>query len=165
MNNTAKFLFALTATLLIAAGCNAVSSSLEAAYPEPTGYVVDAAGVLKPETVTSVTKQLEEFDKAGKGQIAVVLVKTIQPEDIEGYSIKLADKFKAGHKNVDDGVIFVIATEDRKVRIEVGKGLEGKINDAKAGRILDNSVVPFLKNNDWNGGVVSGVKAIQENLQ
>lgn len=130
----------------------------EVFYPKATGYVVDTAGVLKSETMQTIETDLRKLDPTA--QVAVVTVKTIQPLTIEEYSIKLAEKWKPGYKGKDNGIIFIIVTEDRKVRIEVGRGLEGVINDAKAGQILDDSVVPFLKNNDWDGGVMSGVKAI-----
>jgi uncharacterized protein len=131
--------------------------------PEPTGYVVDLSGVLKEETKQKIESDLKALDQTA--QVAVVTVKTTQPLSVEQYAIKLADKWKPGYKGKDNGIIFLIVTEDRKVRIEVGRGLEEVINDAKAGRILDESVVPFLRNNDWNGGALSGVEAISKEVK
>lgn len=134
----------------------------EAFFPEPTNYVVDSANALDPKTVETLNAQLEKFD--GRAQIAVAVVKTTKPLTIEQYGIKLAEKWKVGYKGKDNGAIIILATEDRKVRIEIGYGLEGQIPDAVAGRILDESMIPSLKNNDWNAAVVNGVNALQERL-
>jgi uncharacterized protein len=139
------------------------STKQEVVLPEATGYVIDNAGVLKEETRQKIESTLKALDSTA--QVAVVTVKTTKPMDEKQYSIKLAEKWKPGYKGKDNGVIFLIVTEDRKVRIEVGRGLESIINDAKAGRILDESVVPFLKNNDWDGGVMSGVEAISQEVK
>lgn len=131
--------------------------------PEATGYVVDTAGVLKDETKQKVEAILKELDPIA--QVAVVTAETYQPYgDEKEYTIELAEKWKPGYKGKDNGIIFFIATKDRRVRIEVGRGLESVINDSKAGRILDEAVVPFLRNNDWNGGVLSGVEAIKKEV-
>lgn len=135
----------------------------EAFYPEPTGYVVDSANVLSAETKEAFEKDLTTFDKTG--QIAVVIVKTTNPLDIEQYSIKLAEKWKVGYKGLDNGVIFVIATEDRKLRIEVGRGLEGQFTDIEAKHIIDDVIVPFLKKGDWEGGVKAGIESIKEEVR
>lgn len=131
--------------------------------PEATGYVVDNAGILKEETKQQLEAKLKALDPIA--QVAVVTIKTYSPyADEKEYAIKLAEKWKPGYKGKDNGIIFLIVTEDRKVRIEVGRGLEGVINDAKAGRILDSTVVPFLKKNDWDGGILSGVDAISKEV-
>lgn len=140
----------------------ATTSKYDMALPESTGYVVDQAGVLTEETKTKVESTLKALDQTA--QVAVVTVKTTQPWDEKQYAIKLAEKWKPGYKGKDNGVIFLIVTDDRKVRIEVGRGLESVITDSKAGQILDDSVVPFLKSNDWNGGVVAGVEAISKEV-
>lgn len=134
----------------------------EMVLPEATGYVVDESGILKPGTKTIIEEQLKALDSVA--QVAVVTVKTTQPLDEKQYAIKLAEKWKVGYEGKDNGIIFLIVTEDRKVRIEVGRGLEGVINDAKAGKILDTAVVAFLKKNDWEGGILSGVTAISQEV-
>ncbi len=138
------------------------SKTTEVSLPEATGYVVDQANILKSETKQKAEATLKSLDS--KAQIAVVTVVTTQPLDEKQYAMKLAEKWKPGYKGKDNGIIFLIVTGDRKVRIEVGRGLEGSINDAKAGRILDDAVVPFLKKGDWDGGVLSGIDAIAKNL-
>lgn len=127
--------------------------------PEATGYVVDQSNILSAEAKAKIETTLKALDE--KAQVAVVTVKTYSPySDEKEYAIKLAEKWKVGYKGKDNGIIFLIVTEDRKVRIEVGRGLEAVINDAKAGQILDDTVVPFLKKNDWEGGITAGVEAI-----
>lgn len=125
---------------------------------EPTGYVVDSSNVLDADVEEKLTAQLKSFDS--KAQIAVVTIPSVKPLSIEEYSIKLAEKWKVGHAGTDTGIIFLIATEDRDMRIEVGRGFEGSLNDAKAGVILRDEVTPFFKKGDWNDGVVAGVNAI-----
>jgi uncharacterized protein len=136
--------------------------SSETTYPAPTGYVVDQAEVLDEATETSLAERLKAFDP--RAQIAVATVKTTSPLDIEGYSIKLAEKWGVGDKAKDNGIIFLIATEDRKMRVEVGQGLEGDITDSEAGRIIDE-VRPFFKDGDWNGGTKKAVDLIIKEIQ
>ena len=131
--------------------------------PEATGYVVDQSGILSAEAKAKIEAILKALDQ--KAQVAVVTIKTYSPyADEKEYAIKLAEKWKVGYEGKDNGIIFLVVTEDRKVRIEVGRGLEGVINDAKAGRILDEAVVPFLKKNDWEGGITSGVESIAKEV-
>ena len=131
-------------------------------YPEATGYVVDTSGILTPEAIMKLTEICKSVEP--KAQMAIVTVKTTQPLTDEQYSMKLAEKWKVGFKGKDNGIILLVVTKDRRVRIEVGYGLEGVINDAKAGRILDESVVPYLRNNDWNNGILSGAIAIKKEV-
>ena len=129
-----------------------------ASYPEPTGYVVDAGKVLSQNAFKFLTDELTAFDKYA--QVAVVTVNTTSPLSIEEYSIKLADKWKVGYKGLDNGVILLVAVKDRKIRIEVGRGIEDKLTDAEAGRIISNIIAPKLKAGDWDGGITDGAEAI-----
>ncbi len=130
--------------------------------PEPTGYVVDTIGLLKPTTVSTITQLCKDLDSVA--QVAVCVVNSTQPNDIEGYSIKLAEKWKVGYKGKDNGVILLLAKGDRKVRIEVGRGLEDKLTDAKAGQIINNIIIPYFKQGDWDGGILAGVQAIKKEV-
>lgn len=136
-------------------------SVVDAFYPEPTNYVVDSAGVLSADFESRLNGQLGEI-KAG--QIGVAVVKTTSPLTIEEYGIRLAEKWKVGHAGKDDGVILIVATDDRKVRIEVGKGAEANITDSTAGTIMDVHIIPKFKTGDWEGGILDGVLAIQNKL-
>ncbi len=131
-------------------------------FPTPDSYVVDRSDVLSESTENGLFQKLKAFDD--KAQIAVVTVKTTGSMDEKQYAIKLAEQWKVGHAGKDNGIIFLIVTGDRKLRIEVGRGLEGSLNDAKAGRILDEHVVPDLKSNNWEAGITKGVDAIMKEV-
>lgn len=156
----------VAATLaLLAAGCEPSVGTVSQAsvyYPEPTGYVVDSTNTLTEATRRAVEADLKGFDE--KAQVAVVVVDTIQPLTVEEYGINLAEKWKPGYKGKDNGVILIIVKGDRKVRIEVGRGLEGSINDGKAGKILDDCVVPSLKNNNYDDAVTQGIGCIKKEI-
>ena len=137
-------------------------SSEQNNFPEATNYVVDTSGKLKQSTIDYLNNDLKNFD--GIAQIAVAVVNSTSPLTIEEYGIKLAEKWKVGYQGKDNGAIIILAIQDRKVRIEVGKGLEGDIPDAVAGRIIDESMIPSLKNSDLDAAIVNGVEAIKIRL-
>jgi uncharacterized protein len=155
-----KLLIGLAMVAFIAASCDGPSQAASITYPSPTGYVVDDAHILSDATKTQLEAKLAQFEKDSSDEVAVVTVDSLQGVSVEEYSIHLAELWKVGKKTSDNGVIFLIAKTDRKVRIEVGKGLEEKLNDSKVGRILDDAVLPSLHTNDWSGGVTKGVDAI-----
>lgn len=132
-------------------------------YPEHTGYVTDNADVLSPEFEDMLNLKLKDVDESA--QIAVVTVQTTEPMVIEEYTMELAERWGVGDAEKDNGIIFLVAIEDRKTRIEVGTGLEGVINDAKAGRILDDYVLIYFKDDNWEEGLNSGVDAIIKEVQ
>ncbi len=129
--------------------------------PEAKGYVNDYADIISPDVEAALEADLREY----KPEIAVLTVKDMNGLSIEDYSMKIAEAWKTGDKDKDDGVILIVSTGDRKVRIEVGYDSEAKINDAKAGRILDENVVPKFKNGDWEGGILEGVSSIKAALK
>jgi uncharacterized protein len=131
--------------------------------PEPTDYIVDTINLLKADTITTIKTVCKELDP--KAQLAVVVVNSTQPYAIEQWSIKLAEKWKVGYKGKDNGVILILAKGDRKVRIEVGRGLESILTDAKAGRIINNVIIPYFKRGDWDGGLIAGIDAIKKELK
>lgn len=131
-------------------------------YPEPTGYVVDQAGILSDATEKELSSQLKAFDS--KAQVAVLTVKTTGPLSIEEYGIKLAEKWKVGYKGKDNGVIFLVASEDRKMRVEVGRGLEGDITDSEAAHVID-AVRPFYKDGKWDQGTKEAVNLITKEIK
>ena len=137
-------------------------STLNAAeIPEASGFVNDHADILNRET----RQYLEDKLKNQKPEIAVLTVNSTGNLDIEQYGIKVAEKWKVGDADKDDGVIFIVDMGAHKVRIEVGYGSEGKIPDAKAGRILDENVLPYFSVGDWDGGIVNGVDRIIKELK
>jgi uncharacterized protein len=133
-------------------------------FPEPTNYAVDTTGTISVEDLAILNAQLKALD-TDKHQFAVAIVKTTSPYDIEQYGIKLAEKWRVGKAGLDNGAIVIIATEDRKVRLEIGYGLEGDINDAKAGEIIDNDMVPFLKEGKWASAASAGITSISTRVK
>ena len=103
--------------------------------PKPTNYVSDFAGVLSPETVTSLNRLCAQVDRQAHAQIAVVTIKSLDGEPIENFATALEDKWKVGKKGTDRGLLLIFATSDRKYRIEVGYGLEGILPDGRVGDI------------------------------
>jgi uncharacterized protein len=132
----------------------------EPAYPAASGYVVDAAGLLREDTKQRVETICKELDEKTGVQIAVAIVPSIAPLEIEDYATRLFEKWGVGQKKENNGVLFVIAVKERRVRFEVGYGLEGLLPDGRVGGLLRGTVVPHLRHDDWNAGVVAGVEAV-----
>jgi uncharacterized protein len=140
--------------------CWAVAAFADVAVPPLTGRVVDQTGTLSSGDIAMLTQTLRSFEARKGSQIAVLIVPTTAPETIEQYSIRVADAWKVGRKKVDDGAILVVAKDDRKLRIEVGYGLEGALTDVTAKRIIDEIITPKFRNNDFAGGISAGVDQI-----
>jgi uncharacterized protein len=129
----------------------------QVAVPPLKGRVTDLTGTLTREQTASLEQMLQSFEARKGSQIAVLMVPTTAPEAIEQYAIRVAEQWKIGRKNVDDGAIVVMAKNDRAVRIEVGYGLEGVLNDATVNRIIDEIVTPRFRDGDFYGGINAGV--------
>jgi uncharacterized protein len=133
--------------------------------PPLTGHVVDLTGSLSPSAASALEARLSAFEAEKGSQIAVLIVPTARPEAIEQYSIRVADAWKLGRKKVDDGVILLVAKEDREMRLEVGYGLEGALPDITAKRIVSDIITPYFKAGDFEGGINAGVDAILKVVQ
>uniref|UniRef100_Q07II9 TPM domain-containing protein n=1 Tax=Rhodopseudomonas palustris (strain BisA53) TaxID=316055 RepID=Q07II9_RHOP5 len=138
----------------------AVSAFAQVAVPPLTGRVVDQTATLTPEATARLSEKLKAFEAKKGSQIVVLLLPTTQPETIEQFSLRVAEAWKIGRKKIDDGAILLIAKNDRKLRIEVGYGLEGALNDVTAKRIIDEIITPKFKTGDFSGGVEDGVDRI-----
>jgi uncharacterized protein len=128
--------------------------------PQLTARVTDLTGTLSGEAVNRIETKLAAFEAKKGSQIAVLIVPTTQPEEIEQFGIRVFDQWKLGRKGVDDGAILLVAKNDRRVRIEVGRGLEGALPDAIANRIITDTITPRFKLGDYDGGVEAGVDRI-----
>ena len=128
--------------------------------PKLQGYVNDYADMISPETKKGLEAELQHFEATDSTQIVVLTVPSLEGEDLEGFSIRVADAWKIGQKLKDNGVVFLVAKEEKKIRIEVGRGLEGRLTDLMAGRIIDLVVKPRFKRGDFNGGVTAGIQAL-----
>jgi uncharacterized protein len=122
--------------------------------------VTDLTGTLDAQQKQALESELEALEKAKGAQLAVLLVSTTQPEDIAAYGIRVADAWKLGRAASDDGAILIVAKDDRRVRIEVGQGLEGAIPDAAAARIIREYIAPRFRAGDWYGGIRDATGAL-----
>lgn len=145
--------FALT-SLLIA------SAHAEVAIPALTSRVTDLTDTLNPQQRDALEQKLAAFESTKGSQIAVLIVPTTQPEAIEQYSIRVVEQWKLGRKGVDDGALLLVAKDDRKMRLEVGRGLEGVVPDAVAKRITADIIAPYFKKGDFAGGIIAGVERL-----
>ena len=134
--------------------------SAEVSVPVLSGRVIDQTKTLTPEQLRTLDQKLRDIEARKGSQVAVLMVSTTQPEVIEQYAIRVADNWKLGRKKVDDGVILLVAKNDRAVRIEVGYGLEGALTDALTKRIIDGAIIPRFKQQDFYGGILAGVDQI-----
>jgi uncharacterized protein len=133
--------------------------------PYLSGRVVDDAELLSPETSDRVGTLLREHEARTGNQIAVLTTPGIEGESIEEYALKVFNTWKLGRKGKDNGVLIVIVPQERRMRIEVGYGLEGTLTDAAASRVIRNVMAPLFKAGDFNAGVEHGVKAVIAQLE
>jgi uncharacterized protein len=145
--------------LLLLACSSVVLAERVQDLPQPTNYVNDFAGVLSPETLASLNALCAQVDRQAHAQIAVVTVKSLDGEPIENFATALEDKWKVGKKGTDRGLLLIFATNDRKYRIEVAYGLEGILPDGRVGDI-GRQMVPYLRQNDYDGAVTMAVRQI-----
>jgi uncharacterized protein len=135
--------------------------------PVPTlrGRVNDDAGILSGDAESRLEDRLAELEQRTGAQVVVLTVPDLGGEDVEGFSLRVAESWALGRQGADDGVLLLVARDDRKARIEVGYGLEGRLTDAQAGRILKNVILPRFKEGDYDGGVERGVDTILGTLE
>ena len=141
--------------------CGGLSSALSNAQvpiPPLTGHIIDQTHTLTEAQQQQIEASLAGFELRKGSQVAVLLVATTQPETIEQYALRVAEQWQLGRKKVDDGAILVIAKNDRAVRIEVGYGLEGALNDATSKRIIEEVITPRFRQQDFAGGISEGVQ-------
>src|SRR5918996_929536 len=139
-----------------------VIHTLALALPVPPlrGRVNDYAGMVPPDKTQQLEERLARFEKETGHQIAVLTIPSLEGDPLEDFSIRVAEAWKVGQKGFDNGAILIIAQKDRKLRIEVGYGLEGILPDAIANRIIQETIVPRFRDNDYSGGIEAGINAI-----
>lgn len=130
--------------------------------PPLHAHVTDLTGTLTAGERQGLEQRLAAFERSKGAQLAVLIVPTTHPEEIEQYSIRVADQWKLGRKNVDDGALLLIAKNDHRLRIEVGRGLEGVLPDAIASRIIRQTITPALRQGDFYEAVSQGVDAMMK---
>lgn len=134
---------------------------LQAALPALTGRVVDRAGILSPEEEASLTRKLESIENETSVQFVVVTVPGLEGEPIEDYSMRLAEEWKIGQAKLDNGAIILVVPSERRIRIEVGYGLEAVIPDGLAGRIIRERVAPAFRAGSYYQGLLGAVEGLE----
>jgi uncharacterized protein len=142
------------------------TSFAQRAIPELWGMRVhDEAKVLSPATAQQLEGALKIFEDSTSNQIAILIVPSLEGEAVEDYTLRVAEAWKLGDKDRDNGVLLLISINDRKVRIEVGYGLEGPLPDAMCSRIIRNEIAPGFRRGDYDAGVAAGVRGIMEAIK
>ena len=132
--------------------------------PKYIGYVNDFANILTPEAKTTLSDKLATFEKQTSNEIVVVTIPSLQGTTIEDFAVKLFENWKIGKKTKDNGLLLLVAPNEREVRIEVGYGLEPVVNDAKAGRIIRSIIIPEFKKGAYANGVLLGMDSILQTV-
>ncbi|MGE4299280.1 MAG: YgcG family protein [Desulfovibrionaceae bacterium] len=145
----------LLGVLLLASG---PAHALDA--PALTARVNDLAGMMSPQARSAIEAELANLEASDSTQVAVLTVPTLDGDAIDAFALRVAEKWRLGQKGRDNGVLLVVAKAERKVRIEVGYGLEGRLTDLLAGRIIDNEITPRFKQGDFDGGFAAGTLGI-----
>lgn len=151
----------LLALWLLAAGPFGLAADDLAAIPSLKSRVTDLTGTLDKQSAAALDVELAQFEQQHGSQIAVLLIPTTQPETIEAYGIRVAEAWKIGRQGIDDGIIILVAKNDRTLRLEVSRGLEGAVPDAVAKRIIEEIMLPRFRSGDFYGGLRDGVMRIK----
>lgn len=153
-------LLSVTVIMLITACVFFVSSVYALEVPALKGRVNDHAGILSDMAERQLEAALAELEQTDSTQIAVLTIPSLEGDSLEDFSIRVAEAWKIGQKDNDNGAILIVSKQDKKIRIEVGYGLEGKLTDLMSGRIIRNVMVPYFKEGDFDAGIVQGVTAM-----
>lgn len=154
MRNILATIFAAVLVVCMTTGAMALD------VPPYKTRVTDLAGLISPGAEQTLESRLAELERSDSTQIAVLTVPSLEGDSIEEFGIRVADAWKVGQKDTDNGAILIVSKADRKIRIEVGYGLEGVLTDVLSGQIINNVIGPRFKANDFDGGFLDGVTAM-----
>ena len=158
-----RFLWVWMLLLLLA--CHARAQAQFKSIPPLRTRVTDEVGMLTPAQQQQLESALARYETRTGSQIAVLIVASTEPEAIEQYGIRVADDWKLGRVGIDDGVLLIVAKDNpkalRRLRIEAGRGVQGVLTDAQSKRILEDTIAPYFRRQDWYGGLHAGVGAIE----
>jgi len=166
LNKIKKYLLVFIVALFCVAlfPGNIYADSNDIAYPSYSGFINDFAGVLGSSWKSKLEEIAARVEKETSCEIAVAIVNSLEGITIEEYAVELFEKWGIGKKKEDNGILLLVAAEDRELRIEVGYGLEGTITDLEAANIIDDIIVPRFKEEDYNSGIYDGVVAISNEI-
>lgn len=153
---TSTFLTILWRLIVSAALLCSAAAVHAQSFPELSGRVVDEAGLLDPAQESTLDQQLAALEQQSGRQLVVVTLADLQGYEIADYGFRLGDHWGIGDEDRDDGALLIVAPNERKVRVEVGYGLEGVLTDAVSGRIIRNAIIPRFKEGDFPGGIIAG---------
>jgi uncharacterized protein len=137
-----------------------VPEAAAADVPLPQGYVNDYANMMSQGTRSKLEGELKAFEQSDSTQLVVLTVPTLDGEPVEAFAMRVAESWKIGQKGKDNGILLLVASKEHKIRVEVGRGLEGPLTDLMAGRIVDMVITPRFKRADFDGGFAAGVHAL-----
>jgi len=161
MRSTGRILLAAFCLAIISLlFCGAAATAEGREVPGYKGYVNDYASMMSAGTRAKLERELQAFDLSDSTQVAVLTIESLDGDALEDFSIRVVDQWKIGRKGKDNGVLFLAVKNDRKLRIEVGRGLEHVLTDLAAGRIIDRVVAPLFKAGRFDEGFEAGVLAI-----
>ncbi|HBG05695.1 MAG: methanol dehydrogenase [Geobacteraceae bacterium GWC2_58_44] len=155
-----KILLFLLGLVFLASLCSGAEE-----VPALRGYVNDYAAMLSPEAVQQLERELAAFEASDSTQIVVLTIPTLEGQVLEQYAIRVVEAWKIGQKGKDNGALLLVVKNDRKIRIEVGRGLEGKLTDLTSGRIIRNEISPAFKRGDFDTGIVAAVHAVMATVR
>ena len=141
------------------------SLSFAGEVPPLRGHVNDYASLLSAASVERLEAELSAFEQSDSTQIVVLTIPSLEGQDLAQYSIGVVEQWKIGQQGKDNGALLLVVKNDRKIRIEVGRGLEGKLTDLVSGRIIRNEISPAFKSGDFDGGINAGVHAIMATVR
>jgi uncharacterized protein len=156
----------LRALLLVAvafAGAAQPAAALD--VPPLTGRIVDTTHLLPADLAASLSAELAAHEARTGNQVALLTLPSLEGEPLEEFSHRVATTWRLGQKGTDNGVLVLVVPEDRKVRIEVGYGLEGTLTDLKSSRIIREEMIPRFRNGDFSGGIAAGVRAVLSTIE
>ena len=128
--------------------------------PRLQGYVNDYAGMIGSSAKSKIEEGLKAFEQSDSTQLVILTIPSLEGENIEEFSIKVAEAWKIGQQQKDNGILLVVSKQERKIRVEVGRGLEGRLTDLMAGRIIDQVIKPRFKQGDFDAGFIAGASAL-----
>lgn len=142
------------------------SAAAQRSVPPHDGkWVHDDAGILSPQTEAQLEAILKAHRDSTSTQIAVLLIPSLEGDDIDSYSLRVAEAWKLGQEKKDNGILFLVAMQEKQMRIEVGQGLEGELTDALSSRINRNEVAPNFRQGNYEAGIVAGVMGIIHSVE
>src|SRR5512136_947261 len=150
---------------LVAASLFTALAAADVAVPPLKARVTDLTGTLSAQQVVALEHTLAEFESRKGAQIALLMLPTTQPETIEQYAVRVEEAWKLGRKGIDDSVLLVVAKNDRRLRFEVGYGLEGALPDAAAKRVIEEDITPRFRQGDFYGGIRAGLDRVMRTIE